>query len=200
MVVFDLDGTLVNKDTFRSFLLFVGKRRFNIFNFILRKFQLDIISIFYKLGLISNDRLKFKGVALFLLDISYDELDIYCLQFTKSVTFNHIYYNIFKFERDCVVVTASFDVYVKYLLPDIPIICSCLKFDSNVVKGMDFNCYGENKLKALKNLGEISISKFFTDSYSDQPLISNSSTTFIVKNGRIITCLSEININEDSNF
>ena len=61
------------------------------------------------------------------------------------------------------------------------------RVDSKTGKYQGLNCWGDEKVRRLKEQTGIShCDKFFSDSHSDQPLANIADAAFLVKNGKIL--------------
>jgi hypothetical protein len=198
-VVFDLDGTLVNGDTHRDFLLYVSKNTNTSARISLDYIYLFLFSVLHKLKFISNEKFKSKTLRHFLKGKEFSDLELLAKSFAESVEFNTIYHNIFIHIKEKSVATASIDLYTKYLFPNIQIFASTLKYDNHKrVLGLDFNCYGKKKAEFICGKTNKRINRFFTDHMSDKFLMEKSDFTFFVQKGKIKKIIT--NKNEISNF
>lgn len=186
MVVFDFDKTLINKDTLFGFYRAVDHQ--NAF-FDIKRLLLISFAIFYKLGLISNTQLKRVGIALFLKGKSREQIDAIGEKYAQELRLNSIYedYYLSSSKDQRIVITASLGSYIRPLFEDNLVLCSELKYENNLVIGLDFNCYSENKPNAyFEEVGKLTIDELYTDSTVDLPLIKISKYTYVVMNGRVI--------------
>lgn len=186
MIVFDFDKTMINNDSLFGFYRCTHKPGL-VFSF--KHFILLMIAIFYKLKLVSNSDLKRVGIMLFLRGRSKEELSIAAAKYKKKIKFNSIYSAKFletpKAAR--LVVTASFEEYIRVLFPDDQILGSRLSYKGNKVNGLEVNCYGKQKVALVKEIFLVElIDELYTDSYSDLPLMQISKKVHLVKNGVIL--------------
>ena len=180
-VVYDFDKTLTYKDTLLDFFLEFSKNPFKILFYFL-------LMVFAKLKLISNDSLKKWGVKLFLKGVSKEKLEQKAEDYAKKIKTNTVYKEI-DFKNRVLIVSASFEEYLKPLFPaNVQIVASKLEYENNKVKGLLFNCYSKNKKTALKQLNILKINTLFTDSYSDVSLAEISEKTVVVKGDKIFVC------------
>ena len=85
-------------------------------------------------------------------------------------------------EKKNYIVTASPQLYVQMYFTNMIVIGTTFVFDADeVFNGLKFNCYGKNKVIALKRIGVSHIDEFFTDSFSDMPVMKISREVFLVK-------------------
>jgi HAD superfamily phosphoserine phosphatase-like hydrolase len=182
-VGFDFDKTLTFRDTSLGFYKICSKSNARFFLFFPFYF---LCSILYKFKIISNDQLKHVAVQIFLRGLSLEQFHNKCKQYSKKIEFNNIltqldYYK----EKGCAIyiITASFSSYISELFSGLPVhvIGSELVFKNNRVNGVKINCFGKKKVDELKKCGVHRLDVFYTDSYSDYPLIMLSKKSFLVK-------------------
>lgn len=184
MIVFDFDKTLTNKDTLFGFYRqadqsspFFGVKRI-LFIF---------IGIASKFKLLNNYQLKVCGVKLFLQGKSKDLIEKAAVAYAKKIQLN----NVFEEQYLCclknkrLIISASFEDYIKILLADEKILASQLEYKYGLVSGIKLNLFGKEKNVALLKDGVDKIDILYTDSYSDKPLMSISTKVYLVGNGKI---------------
>jgi len=195
IVVYDFDKTLTYKDTLFGFFKAVSKK--NIF-YPLKVSIYFFFMIIAKLKLISNTTLKSVGVNLFLKGLDKTFIQTKSKEYSKTVKTNKIYKQLIDKNKSAYIITGSFKEYIQPLFPkNIKIISSKLDFKDNKVDKLNFNCYKENKIDALKQNGIESIDIFYTDSMADLEVAKISKKIFIVKKDDIIKVE---NIKEFCNF
>jgi phosphoserine phosphatase len=146
--------------------------------------------ILTKFKLISNDALKEGGVKLFLKGKSKDEVERVAKNYAKTIKTNKVYKEM-SFEDRVLIVSASFEEYLKPLFPkNVEIVASKLKYKDNKVEGVLFNCYSKKKIDALKQKSVEEIDRFYTDSYSDKPLAKISKEIVLVRGDNQTICHS----------
>ena len=189
VVVFDFDKTLTYKDTLLGFFTTVGRER----AFFLPKLMFYLFSMVQaKTGLISNTTLKERGVALFLKNLSAETVAKYAHEYGKKIVFNKLYRRLDFDEKSLyVVVSASFEEYLKPLFPDfVEVIGSRLAYENSCVSALKFNCYEKEKVKALSEKGIESIDLLYTDSFSDYALAKIAKKIVIVEKDKLTECKS----------
>ncbi len=186
IVVFDLDGTITQRDTYLPFL----------FGFLLRKpwiayrlIALPFAVLLYLLGKRSNTWLKTIFLKAFLKGMSEKDLAEWVEQFSEHIfqhglrsgaiieLSNHIN------AGSCVLlVSASLDVYVKRLGEKLGVhatLCTEVEFDTNgritgALKTQ--NCYGQEKISRIQSWlddhGANAIEIAYSDHHSDIPLLN----------------------------
>jgi len=181
-VVFDFDKTLTKKDTVLGFLLFATNK-----NFIsLRLLALIFFAVLHKLKLINNDLLKQKGINLFLKDISEETIKLRAKEYASGIGLNDVYRTVFCTQYPtAIIATASFEDYVKPLCKDSLVLGAKLKYTNGKVSGLEQNAYGIQKTALLQEHGIKQIDIFYTDSFSDQPLMDIATEVYLVENDRI---------------
>lgn len=186
MVIFDFDKTLTYSDTLLGFYK-AASRNTGLF---LVKFLVYLPFIFlYKLKVISNDFLKIIGVEIFLKGKSKPEVEAIGQQYSKKIILNKVYQKYFYgenkiHEKQVIIISASFEVYIKNLFPsDVLIYGSKLRYDSRQkVTGIKENLFGEKKLIFYRKLyPTTNIDLFFTDSLSDKHLAEISNRIIVVQ-------------------
>lgn len=179
MTVFDFDKTLTDYDTLFGFYRMANK---NDAVFQMKRFLLLSFAIGTKLKLFSNSQLKKCGVALFLKGKSEKELENAARQYADKIELNSIYKKDFldcpKHER--IIISASYEIYLKKLFPGEKIIGSRLAYKQQKVKGVERTIFGKNKTVALGELGIDEIECLYTDSFSDRPLMDIAKQVYLV--------------------
>ena len=185
IIVFDFDKTLTYRDTVLDFLKFcaqeVGVR------FVYTKvFIWYCLAVLAKLKIISNTKIKQAGIQLFLKGISKEQIENSAIKFINTLKLNQLYYCGFQSFEDPLIVSASFEEYLNYMFPKHKVIGSKMAYDEGQrVSGLLYNCYGQEKVNALNEQGISHIYRFYTDSYSDTPLMDISEEVFLVHGDQI---------------
>jgi phosphoserine phosphatase len=181
VIVFDFDKTLTEKDTLFGFYRSVYKEKWS---FLFRRAVHLGAAFIYKLGIINNDQLKKIGVYLFLNRISVSELKIKAKDYISDVKLNQVYHHNFLNtpKQNRVIISASFEIYLKELFPEEVVVGSLLKIKKGMVVGLERNMFGSCKRNYLISIGINEIECLYTDSYSDLPIMEMSKKIFLVKN------------------
>ena len=193
IVVFDFDKTLTYNDTLFNFYCYVSKKNIH---YPLRVILYIIYMILFKCKIISNDYLKLMGFNLFLRGLRAEYLDIMGKKFISKINFNNLFksYNFNTKNKKFIVVSASYEIYLKYIFPKkIDVYGSQFKYKNGFASEFLFNCYSSNKKFILNKNGINSIETLYTDSYSDKSLATISKKIIIVDKDTITKC---DNINE----
>ena len=193
--VFDLDGTLTKKDTYIPFLMNCaikcGLRNLSIF-------LLPCHILAFKVGLISNEKLKEKFLNAFLGGVKKEKLNFVTRQFVEQLIKKGMRREIVNILHQCrergdhvILASASFDFYVEEIAERLKvdkIICTRAEIQDQRITGRiaDKNCYGNEKARrVLEYFAQFKKKDFivYTDHYSDLPLIQKASAVYIVDPG-----------------
>ena len=188
VIVFDFDKTLTYRDTLFQFYFFISKKNINSCFKCLFYFTLMIL---FKFQIISNDYLKFKGFNLFLKGLKVDDIESKAKKFASNINFNDLYksYNFNNDSERIIIISASYELYLKYIFPDnVEIIGTTFISNNLIAEEFKFNCYSIKKKLMLKNIGIKNIECFYTDSYSDKSLADISNQIIIVNNDKLTKC------------
>jgi hypothetical protein len=186
-VVFDFDKTLTYKDTVFRFFLFCSKRDPILWMKIL---LYGILMVAHKISFVSNDSLKQMGVYFFLRGKSRNFITNCGEIYASRINLSRIYHDELKKYENPYIASASFGEYLVPILPGTNIIASQLEYNRNRVHRLKMNCYGETKLRMLKDRGVETIDLLYTDSISDLPLVKLSKKTYYVRGNDMIECAS----------
>jgi hypothetical protein len=182
--LFDFDKTLTFKDTLYGFYITCNDGKISF----LKKHIYFLASILNYTNVINNTTFKRIGVKLFLVGKAKSKIDAYSIQYSENILLNELYLNVFKKCKNKIIITASFENYVKKVFAnDDNVITygSSLNYDQNSnVCGLKNNLYGITKRKYLFNKGYKYFESFYTDSMSDKYLFSMSKDVYIVNNGK----------------
>jgi hypothetical protein len=181
IIVFDFDKTLTYKDTLIGYYIFVSNKNYL---FIFKMFIYLFYMVLAKIKFVSNDKLKMKGVNLFLKGQNIMKLKQKSIEYSEKIILNKLYFNYdFKnLNERIIIVSASFQDYIYSLFPEnVNVIGSKLKIKDNKVIHLDFNCYSERKVEILMKKGILEIDILYTDSISDLPLANISKKIILVK-------------------
>jgi len=183
MVVFDFDKTLIDKDTIWGFYKEVNE---NNHSFGIKRGLYFIFVIFYKMRLISNTGLKKAGVFLFLRGKKKEYILQRGVSYAKSLTLNQVYHQDYRTynPESRWVISASFEEYLINVFPEDKVVASQLMYKNEKVIGLACNMFGSEKLKYIESLLQVeAIDVFYTDSYSDRPLMDVAKNVYMIKNG-----------------
>lgn len=189
IIVYDFDKTLTYKDTLLGFFRFAPIK--NLF-YPCKVVIYSLFMILTKIGVISNGKLKDIGIKLFLKNLDNNLLDKRFRTYRNFVKFNKVYHNlVFNIDSDYYIVSASFEDYLRPMFPDfVTVLGSKIKYEDHRSVALEFNCYKENKVKALKNLNIQRIDILYADSYSDYSLAQLANQIIIVNGDKEIVCNS----------
>lgn len=197
IIVFDFDKTLTYTDTLLGFYNSIDNTKYSRYLKLLIYF---FLMIFFKLNLITNHVLKKTGFLIFLKGKSKEFINNKAKSYASKIIFNKLYHS-FDFSNNnnlIIIISASYEVYLKYIFPNnVKVIGSNFIYKDNYALKFNFNCFSENKVSALKDIGVHNIDEFYTDSYSDRSLVRMSKESFIVQSNKLINCK---NLNEFDKF
>jgi phosphoserine phosphatase len=192
-IVFDFDKTLTYKDTLFGYFIYCANKKKAIFYVYLVIYI--FVLVLAKFDYFSNEYVKSIGIKFFLKNLDIENLNKISREYSKKIRLSEIYYNDYlKYIKDksinLFVISASFNEYLKYLFSEDNIIASSMKILNGRPLEINFNCYGTNKVNALKNMNIEKIDVFYTDSITDLPLVGMANKIYLVKKGKKIECNS----------
>ena len=180
--VYDFDGTIYDGDSSVDFYLFCLKKKIKIIRR-LPSFCFNII--LYLLKRISKEQLK-ESYFSFLNDV--DNIDSVISEFWYKYKNKIKKFYIDKEHKNDFIISASPYFLLKPICDELKIKeLIATNVDKNTGKFLELNCYGDEKVKRLKEkYKKVIIEEFYTDSLSDLPLINISRKSYIVKKNEII--------------
>lgn len=179
-VGFDFDKTLTYKDTLLGFFLACARDPKFITAAKLGGYVAGMVAT--RAGAMTNDGLKRLGISLFLKGLTRAQVAEAGARYAASIRLNEIHTTCFVPAPGAVLISAGFEEYLRPLFPANPVVASTLRYDKeDRVSGLAFNCYGAAKVGALRAAGYKGFDVFYSDSYSDQPVMDLSKTVFLVK-------------------
>ena len=190
VVVFDFDKTLTFKDTNLGFFKFAGREQPL---FVLKLVLYLLFSLFRKLKIVSNTRLK--NLGLFLFFSKKTEIDIYILSmgYSKIIKLNDSVYDILlrhrKEKNRVIIATASFTSYIKPIFPGIEVAGSEIDYTKTPIR-LKTHCFSQKKVECLNLMGIDKIDILYTDSLSDLPMAEIANAINLVKKNEIVLCKS----------
>lgn len=181
MNVYDFDGTIYKGDSTIDFYLYSLKHNPLLIRFLpIQLFGL----ILYLFRIISKTKFK-EYFFCFLKGINTEYMVCKFWEINQAKIFP---WYISQHKADDIVISASPEFLIKP-------ICSILnienviasRVDSNTGKFTGNNCYGQEKVKRLKDEYEIDhIDNFYSDSLSDTPLADISANAYLVKGHKVV--------------
>tara|TARA_B100000795_G_C22757948_1_gene422325 strand:- start:524 stop:1096 length:573 start_codon:yes stop_codon:yes gene_type:complete len=184
--VYDFDKTLTYVDTTMMFLFYCCNtlKQRN-----LKKLLIIIFAVLHKIKVLSNSKFKSLSYGLVFKGKKKQAIVDISKAFVES---NNDIFNLLgkrianNLEIKNYIVTASPQLYVQMYFTNMIVIGTTFMFDADgVFNGLKFNCYGKSKVIALKGIGVSHIDEFFTDSFSDMPVMKISREVFLVKKDTI---------------
>lgn len=182
-VGFDFDKTLTYRDTLAGYFFYIGKKRYGFLNFAVRALMCFSGMVLSKFKIISNDQMKAFGIRLFLRGLDHATLDTWSAAYAQTIRLNRVYATEFLQKNPAgLIISASFEAYLKHIFPKNCIVAAKIAYDnSGFVEKLGTNCYGVQKVEALRALGIHKLDTFYTDSYADKPVMDVSKNVFLVK-------------------
>jgi phosphoserine phosphatase len=142
--------------------------------------------VLYKAGLINNSTLKRVGISLFLKGRNHEELEVSARKYAEQIKLNDIYRTHYvNTDGEKWVVSASPEIYLKYLFPGEYVAGTRFTYSSDQVKGLDINMFGPEKKCFFLKMGITNITELYTDSMTDKPLMDIAESVFIINQGKI---------------
>lgn len=183
IIAFDFDKTLSHKDTLLGFYIHTIKwyKFYNIGIY-------TIFAILHKLKLISNIKLKEFGVTIFLKGMKKEDFLRLAKEYAYTIKTNFLFKQVEEMSKNnkVYIVSASFTDYLAPLFSkSIIVFGSEVTYQDNNILELKTNCYGKNKVLVLSSNGILLLDDFYTDSYSDLPLMEMSKHVFLVKNNKL---------------
>lgn len=184
MVAFDFDKTLTKKDTLFGFY---KAAHGSGWLFELKRTVLLGLAVAYKLKVLSNTALKQAGIWLFLRGKGKSELEEVANKYARTVEWNAVYRDHFLTlpAAQRVVVSASFEEYLRPLFPDNEFFGSKLRYKNGRVDGLERNLYGKTKVEVLKDCGYQSFTAVYSDSKVDTPLFGLGEKAYLVQGDQV---------------
>lgn len=184
VAVFDFDKTLTDKDTLFGFYRSVSG---GDPLFLLKRIFLIVAAVLYKTELIENNTLKRIGIFLFLKGVTRDELEIVARRYSEQIDLNDIYLNHYrKTDGEKWIVSASPEIYLRYLFPGDHLAGTTFTYSGNKVTGLKTNMFGQEKKRFLVEKGITRIHSLYTDSIDDKSLMDISEHVYIINQGHIV--------------
>lgn len=186
IIVFDFDKTLTYKDTLLAFYVHVSPKSY--------RFPCKLLFYFFcmflfKMKVISNNGLKIVGFNLFLKGLKNEYIEARSKAFSSRIKYNNLFkdFDFENKERRIFIISASFEVYLKYCFPgNVNVIGSKYCLSKKRAEKFTFNCYSSTKKKVLCKKGIDKIDVFFTDSFSDFSLAEVSKEINVVAGDKIV--------------
>lgn len=184
MVAFDFDKTLTKKDTLFGFY---KAAHGSGWLFEVKRTVLLGFAAAYKLKLLSNTALKQAGIWLFLRGKGKREIEEVAKEYARTVEWNAVYRDHFLIqpEGQRVVVSASFEEYLRPLFPDTVFFGSKLRYNKGRVAGLERNLYGKTKVEVLQECGYHSFEAVYSDSKVDTPLFGLGEKAYLVQGDQV---------------
>ena len=182
MNVYDFDGTIYAGDSTLDFYKFCLKRHPSIIVCLPRQISSFVL---YKTRIIN--KLQFKeDFFCFLKKLTDVNQDIDCFWDYHEIKIKTWYRKQMCY--DDIILSASPDFLLEEICRRLNIkALIATKIDKNTGRFNSKNCYGEEKVIRLKkDMPNIKIQCFFSDSYSDTPVAKIAEKAFLVKGEKVI--------------
>ena len=179
MNIYDFDGTIYDGDSSVDFIKYCFKKNKRCF-LLLPKFLMAFFLYIFKFY--SKEEMK----AVFFSILKYfDNTEDIVSEFWNKYEYKlkRELTNIKAKEK--VVVSASPEFLLKPILDKYKYKLIGSKVDIKTGKFMSLNCYGAEKVRRLNEIGITKCDKFYSDSFSDQPVANISKKAFFVKKSEI---------------
>tara|TARA_B100001057_G_scaffold500726_1_gene617403 strand:- start:139 stop:711 length:573 start_codon:yes stop_codon:yes gene_type:complete len=180
--VYDFDKTLTYKDTTMMFLFYCCN---NFKKSYVKKLWIVIYAVLHKLRVLDNNLFKSLSYGVVFKEKKKKEIVNISKAFVadNSHIFNTLGRQVMVNKEDQgYIVTASPELYVKIYFSHMIVVGTTFSFDRDeTFNGLKMNCYGKNKVIALNKIGVSKVDEFFTDSFSDMPVMNISKSVFLVK-------------------
>ncbi|MEZ9135573.1 hypothetical protein AB4162_06705 [Vibrio sp. 10N.286.52.B1] len=177
IIVTDLDGTLINKNSFPMWVFNLLKCSFFSFNL---KIFLKVVFLLIKrkLNIISHKDFKFELMTL-KYPLEYDEK--FSLILKKHI--NRDVENLIKENSAIIIVSTAAPInYVRFFVKVLDLNVDQLHSSYIDEFGLLFENLSENKVASFsKSFPNCDCDIFFTDHYEDEPMINFSKKTFLIK-------------------
>lgn len=179
MNVYDFDKTIYDGDSTIDFYLYTLKKK--PFLILLLPYSV-LYFILYKLHIVSKH--KFKEVFFFFVKYIND-LEKFINEFwnIKDVKIKKWYLDSKK--KTDIIISASPEFLLKPICDKLNVNLIATIVDPKTGKIEGENCYGENKVIRFKEYTTKKINKFYSDSYSDNPMALISKKAYIVNKNDI---------------
>jgi phosphoserine phosphatase len=145
--------------------------------------------LLFKMKVISNNGLKIVGFNLFLRGLKNKDIEASAKAFPSKIKFNKLFkdFDFENKERRIFIISASFEVYLKYCFPsNVTVIGSKYCLSKKRAEKFTLNCYSSTKKKILRKSGIDKIDVFFTDSFSDFSLAEVSKEINVVAGDKVL--------------
>lgn len=177
--VYDFDKTIYDGDSSVDFYLFCLRKKPSII------LLLPIILFTYILYILGLKDKKCLKECFFSFLRKIDNIDEYIEEFWKKNTKKIKKWYLDNKKNDDIIISASPEFLLKPLekILHVNIIASIV--DKKNGKFISENCYGQEKVKRYNEFTKNKINNFYSDSYSDKPMMMEAENSYIVKNDTI---------------
>ena len=187
ILIMDLDDTVLSCDSFKFFLFFwfFKKKKIFLFNIV----YLILNYILLKTRIINNKEIKQRFLKIAFFNSNKKEIIKFSKNFSQIMIKDFLKKNALKLikkkYKKKILITASPNFYVQFIARSLKFdifFSTKIDLDKNIGQIIGRNCYGNEKLKIIKKLKlNKNFLNFYTDSYSDLPLMKYCKFSYLVK-------------------
>lgn len=179
MNIYDFDNTIYDGDSSKDFFKYcLNKNKIILIDII----PICIMLFLYLVKVVEKEKFK----STFFKFLKRIDGNKYVIDFWRDNEYKIKDFYIKQHEKDDIIISAS----PYFLLEPIAkkynfkLIATDMDIETGVIKG--YNCYGEEKVKRLKNIGITKCNEFYSDSLSDTPCSKLAKESFVVKGNKLI--------------
>lgn len=180
MNIYDFDNTIYEGDSTRDFYFYTLRKKPQIIKYLPMQ---GYYFIKFALGIISKTQFKEKFYTFFK---SIDNMDAFLEDFWKihKKNLKKWYFDIQR--PDDFIISASPEFLLEPICKKVGIVnLYASRVDKNTGKYNGLNCWGEEKVRRLREVTDEEAEDFYSDSYSDTPLAKIAKSAYMVKGDRI---------------
>ena len=179
MNIYDFDDTIYDGDSSVDFFKYCLKKNKKILLLIP---SIGVSAILYVIKLKDKEYFKSK---FFSFVKYFDDINKIAKDFWKENNKKIKSFYLENKEDDDIIISASPDFLLRPMCDALKVKLISSKFDEKTGVLLGKNCYGEEKVKRLEELGIKSCDKFYSDSKSDTPLKLIAKEAFLVERNNI---------------
>lgn len=179
MNIYDFDKTIYKNDSSIDFYKFCIKKNRKVL-LILPKFFIYIV--LYSIKIIEKERLK----SCFFSFVKYfNDIESVAYKFWEEKKYELKDFYINQQKKSDIIISASPEFLLKPVSKKYGFKLIATKHNLKTGELIGKNCYGEEKVKRLNEIGITTCNQFYSDSFSDSPLSKIASKAFIVDGNEI---------------
>lgn len=179
--LYDFDGTIYDGDSSVDFFVFCFKRKWQMF-ILLPGIIFSMVK--YKLKKITKEELKEKFFGFLKY---FDDINPVVEKFWQKNKKKIKKWYVDKNKSNDIIISATPEFLLKSICDEMKVKdLIATKVDEKTGKFLSRNCYGEEKVRRLKELYiDIKVSECYSDSMSDKPILELAEKAFIVTKNEI---------------